>query len=300
MKKFDIALLTESRYEQPDKIDDYIADVLLEDNLLRKAFEKKGLKVVRVDWANKHFDWSSTKVAIFRSTWDYFYKAEEFNQWLAEASKLTQFVNPMETIRWNMDKHYLLDLQKNGINIPPTLFIEKREQTSLKEKFEKLNCETAILKPVVAGTARHTYKITSTNLAGHEELLQELIQKEAMLLQSFQYNIVTKGEISMVVIDGKFTHAILKKAKEGDFRVQSDFGGTVQSYTPTAHEIEFAMQVISVCNPTPYYARVDIFRDNQEQLAVGELELIEPELWFRLWPEAAQMLVTSVLKQWFE
>ena len=44
----------------------------------------------------------------------------------------------------------------------------------------------------------------------------------------------------------------------------------------------------------PIYARVDIFTDNNDELAVSEVELIEPELWFRNNPTAARILAQAV------
>ena len=40
-------------------------------------------------------------------------------------------------------------------------------------------------------------------------------------------------------------------------------------------------------SPMPAYARVDVIWNNKSELVVSELELIEPELWFRLNPHAA-------------
>jgi len=99
-----------------------------------------------------------------------------------------------------------------------------------------------------------------------------------------------------MVIDGKFTHAVLKIAKKGDFRVQDDFGGTVHNYKPTSEEIDFAERVVKACELNPIYARVDMFTDNDGQLAVSELELIEPELWFRKNPDAADKLAFAIKK----
>ena len=103
-----------------------------------------------------------------------------------------------------------------------------------------------------------------------------------MILQPFQYNIVEKGEISLMVMNGNFTHAILKIAKKGDFRVQDDFGGSVHDYNPTQEEIDFAENTVKACQEMPIYARVDVFTDNNNTLALAELELIEPELWLEI------------------
>ena len=80
-----------------------------------------------------------------------------------------------------------------------------------------------------------------------------------------------------MLIDGKHTHSILKKAKKNDFRVQDDFGGTVHQYSPSQSEIQFAKNTINSIDPIPTYARVDMIWDNNNQPAVSEIELIEPE-----------------------
>ena len=97
-----------------------------------------------------------------------------------------------------------------------------------------------------------------------------------------------------MVMGGQFTHAVLKVAKPGDFRVQDDFGGSVHDYQPTQAEMNFAEKAVSFCSPSPSLARVDIIRDNNDELAIIELEMIEPELWFRLNPKAADVLAEAI------
>ena len=122
MKKFDVVLLTENRYENPSEINDYIQNILTEDGLVQEALEKLGCKVFRTDWNNTDFDWCSTNLALFRTTWDYFYRFNEFKAWLEKVKDQTLLINCYDQLLWNLDKHYLLDLQKKGINIPPTYF----------------------------------------------------------------------------------------------------------------------------------------------------------------------------------
>jgi len=195
---------------------------------------------------------------------------------------------------WNMDKHYLNDLEKKGIHTIPTFYIEKGTKTTLQTIHKENNWNHTILKPCISGGARHTYKLNPKNLIEHEEIFQKLISEEAMMLQPFQNSIVEVGEISLVIIDGKFTHAVLKKAKKGDFRVQDDWGGTVHVYSPSQKEIEFAENAVKACIEFPVYARVDITTDNDGKLAIVELELIEPELWFRNNSRSADLLGKSI------
>jgi len=278
---FDVVILTDNRYVNPTETNWYIDQVLLEDRLLKTSLEDKGLKVCKKDWADKDFDWTTTKYAIFRTTWDYFERFEEFFSWLEKTKTKTTFINSEEIIYWNIDKHYLKDLERNGINIAPTLFIEKGDTITLSQLFEKTNWKEAVIKPAISGAARHTYRIKPKNCKEKENIFKELIQSECMLFQEFLTNITTEGEISLIMIGGKYTHAVKKKAKKGDFRVQDDHGGTVEEYHATKEEIIFAENCIKKSPFSPIYARVDIVYDNNNQPSLSELELIEPELWFR-------------------
>ena len=297
--KYDLTILTDRRYDNPSELNDYICNVILEDRLLRDALEEKGLKVFRTHWDNPDFDWTRTRYAIFRTTWDYFDRMEAFMPWLEKTAEITQFINPISLIKWNMDKHYLQDLQHNGIEIPDTVFIEKGEKRALTEIARDKNWTEFILKPAISGAARHTYRFSKTETEKFESIFTSLIANESMLLQEFQKNILTKGEVALMLFGGRFSHAVLKLARAGDFRVQDDFGGTVHNYMPTEQEIAFAEKVITNISPLPAYARVDIFWDNQGKPVVSELEMIEPELWFRKSKNAADMMASHIFKNYF-
>lgn len=290
----DVVVLTDKRYLEDSKTDPYKHNVFYEDKLVVNALKNEGLHVLRLAWDDVKFNWSFTKCVLFRSTWDYFDRFQEFSKWLNQVSKQTKLLNSESLIRWNIDKHYLLDLKGKGVHIAETYFIEKEEKTTLQELHNKLNWNETVLKPCISGAARHTYKLNPNNINEHETVFKELITEEAMMLQPFQHKIVENGEISMMVMNGKFTHAVLKIAKPGDFRVQDDFGGSVYEYKPLKEEIEFAENAVKACLELPIYARVDIFTDNEGLTALAELELIEPELWFRNNSKAAIVLASAI------
>lgn len=294
---YDVVILTDHRYLIDSKTDAYKHNAYYEDRLVYHALEQLGLRTLRLAWDDMLFDWSSTKSVLFRTTWDYFDRFEEFSQWLERISKQTLLINSEAIIRWNIDKHYLLDLQEKNIHIAESHFIEKGADVTLSQLHDILAWKETVLKPCISGGARHTYKLTSETLSARETIFQDLIANKAMMLQPFQHNIVTKGEISLMVFNGNFTHAILKKAKAGDFRVQDDFGGSVQNYSPSEAEISFAEACVQACPELPIYARVDVFEDNDGKIALTELELIEPELWFRHKPEAAIALAEGILQK---
>lgn len=296
---FDVVVLTESKYVDASPIegDWYLNNVLQEDQLVMDAIAKLGLRVCKKDWADPEFDWSSTKSILFRTTWDYFHRYDEFRLWLDSVKTKTRLFNSALQIVWNVDKHYLQDLDRYGINVPTSFFIEKGEHITLAELVSQHSLEKFVLKPCVSGAARHTYLINKAEVADHEAIFAELIAQEAMMVQAFIESIKTKGEISLMVIGGKFTHAVLKIAKPGDFRVQDDFGGTVHDYDAQADEIAFAEKVVHALPEMPAYARVDLVWDNHGDLSVSELEMIEPELWFRMNPNAADELARFIHKE---
>ena len=291
---YDVVILTESRYLNPKKTNWYIDQVLLEDNILLKELEKCNLKVIKKDWSDNKFDWKQTRYAIFRTTWDYFDKFDTFIKWFEKTKRETLFINSEEIILWNLNKSYLQELSKKGINIAKTIFVEEKQKITLEDLFKKNQFNEAIIKPSVSGAARDTFKITKKNHKKFENNFQKLIKKESFLFQEFLKDIQIFGEISIILIDGEYTHAVRKIAKKGDFRVQDDHGGTVEVYNPVKEEIEFAKLCVSKCPSQPIYARVDLIYDNKKNISLGELELIEPELWFRNNTKSAKLLAKKI------
>lgn len=294
---YDVVLLTEDRYESPAETDWYVAQILREETLLREALERRGLRVGRVSWSNPAFDWSRTKIAVFRSTWDYFVRVESFLQWLVRCETRTHLINAAPLVRWNLDKHYLLDLERAGVPIPPTRIFERSSGATLAEAFRGSGWSEAVLKPAISGAGRHTYRIGPNDVERLEGTFRELLEQEAMLLQEFRPEILQGGELSLIFIAGRFAHAARKIAKSGEFRVQDDHGGKAYPHEAAPDEIAFAAAAIEACPSAPTYARVDLLRTADARLLLMELELIEPELFFRLHPRSADMLAEALANE---
>ena len=294
MKKFDVVVLTDSRYINPLETNAYISNVLKEDELVINALKRKDLFVIKKDWNDPNFNWNNTRSVLFRSTWDYFDNFEQFKKWFDKTKNICLMINSSKTIEWNLDKHYLLDLQKHGIPIPNSEFIKRESSVDLSLLMQEKNWNEIVVKPTISGAAKNTYRLKKEDINLFNSTWKKLIYQEDFIVQEFQNNVIKKGEVAMMVIGGKYTHAVLKKAKEGDFRVQDDFGGSIAIYSPSEKMVKLAEQCTRFISPIPSYARVDIIWDNSGDLAVSELELIEPELWFRLDPNAAHKLAEHV------
>ena len=291
---WDVVVLTEARYLVEEKDDWYSRQLHAEDRYVVEALQALGLRVIRRDWADPANTSGDAQSLLFRSTWDYFDRFATFSPWLEQVSQQCQLFNPAPLLRWNVDKHYLAYLQTAGVRIVPTHIIEVGDPHTLADQLALFDDEQWILKPAVSGAARHTYRFHRQQVADYQAIYAELIAHESLLLQPFQHAITEQGELSIIVIDGKVTHAIRKTAKAGDFRVQDDHGGTVHPHEATAEEIAFAQAAVAAVPFDVVYARVDVIRDNHGQLAVMELEMVEPELFFRYCPAAAEHLARAV------
>ena len=294
MKEFDVVLLTDSRYVNPKKIDPYIQNVLKEDRLVMDGLEKLNLRTIKKDWNDTNFNWSSTKSAIFRSTWDYFDQFSNFRNWLELVKEQCYLINPYEQINWNLDKHYLLDLQKLDLPIVESVFVSKKTQLNLETISKNKNWKDIVIKPTISGAARHTYHLKNDEIKKFQDKWLSLTNSEDFMVQEFQKNILSTGEIAVMLFGGEYSHSVLKKAKKGDFRVQDDFGGSVEKINPSLEIIELAEKTVKSLKTMPIYARVDIIFDNGSNPVISELELIEPELWFRFKEESAYKLAEIV------
>ena len=296
-QRVDVALLTDRRWTAAVAAADdwYLGNILADDRLLIESLKRRGVSAARVDWADPKIDWRRFRAAVFRTTWDYFDRQAEFATWLDRVAGMTQLVNDAATVRWNLDKHYLADLALRGVPVVPTRFVERGSAAGLAAILAAEGWEEGVVKPAVSGGARHTHRFNRQSAPPLEPLISGLLAEEAFLVQPFEPGIVTHGEDTLVLVGGRFTHALTKRAKEGDFRVQDDHGGTVHPCQPEPEQIVLAEQALAACATVPSYGRVDMVRDRKGEWVVMELELIEPELWLLRHPPAADALAERIV-----
>ncbi len=259
----------------------YLSVVPDENEMLLNLFQQHGHQVELQVWDNPLVDWKAYDVVIVKSTWDYFIgKIEQFYSWLdyLESNNIP-CLNKPDLIRWNADKHYLLDIAWNGLNIVPTYIIEKNEAIDFNFLFEKFETDELIIKPCISGGAMNTMRVKQTNIEEHLPTFNNWIKEQAYLVQPLKKEIITEGEWSFVYFNGKFSHQLLKVAQEGDFRIQHFFGGKIT--TPQNNEtlIKASQEYIDRYAKDALYARVDGVWSNG-QFELMELELIEPYLFF--------------------
>jgi glutathione synthase/RimK-type ligase-like ATP-grasp enzyme len=196
-------------------------------------------------------------------------------------------LNPVSLLRWNSDKRYLAELGEKGVATIPTQLVEVLDEAALARARVKFG-EQLVIKPPVSASAYGTHLV-----GANDPVPPDAVGRE-MLVQPFFRAVAAEGEYSIMLFDGYFSHSIVKRPKAGDYRVQPHLGGTEFPCEPPAGAIELAHAALAAAPARATYARVDMVRDNDGDLAIIELELIEPALWLQHAPDGGELFAAAV------
>jgi len=263
-----------------------------DDRLLREALAASGAEATAVVWDGEQPDWGELDLCLVRSTWDYHDKHERFLTWTRRVERATALHNPAGLIAWNSDKGYLRQLAEAGVPTVPTLWIDRGSDVDPAALLAREGWEEVVVKPVVDLGAKNLHRVRAGEAA---EALAAVLARHDAMLQPFLPSLEAEGELSLIYIDGGFSHAARKRPGGGDFRVQSIWGGTVEAAEPDAAHLEVARQALSQLAEAPLYARVDLVAGLAGEPALIELELIEPNLYLSTHPPAAAALAAAAL-----
>lgn len=263
-----------------------------DDHVLITALRADGFTVEPAVW-DEPIVWESYDVVVIRSIWDYHLKYDQFLKWLAHLDQAgARVINSTDVLRWNADKHYMLDLESRGVTITPTRAVTRRDDVRLKHVLDETGWQHVVIKPTVSSTGYETWFVSAPVNAKQEAQFLEQRRKMDVLVQQFAEG-VRDGEISFVFLAGVYSHAVLKRAAGDEFRIHAEHGGTVELYVPRPAEVEWAERVMQQVTEPWSYARVDAVRGGDGMLLM-ELELLDPELFFQYEPAAAQLMIAAI------
>ena len=263
---------------------------------LHSALLRKGHTLTTPSWTDTSIDWSAFDVVVLRTTWDYASQRDRFVAWAQHVGSKTRLLNSADWVRWNTDKRYLRELEERGVATVPTVWLEPGDTPDVGEALAGWGVSKGFIKPVFGATARETLRFHADE-AGIREAqahLKRMLATEPMMLQPYLPSVERDGERSAIVIDGEITHAVVKRALPGDYRVQDDHGGTDAPVALSAAERALVSQALRVVDEPLLYCRVDMLRGSDDQPRLIELEAVEPSLFFRHGREAAIRLAEAI------
>jgi glutathione synthase/RimK-type ligase-like ATP-grasp enzyme len=269
-------------------------ELFTEDKLLQRGFEAQGFDADIVVWSQPDINWNYYDIALIRSTWDYLDQKDLFLEVLAQIEASTCILlNPLEAVRWNIDKHYLFDLERWGVPIIPTYLASHVETDTFHRIFTDKGWRTAIIKPMVGLAASYTHKVPLDELEDTLRTLKANHSQQEFMIQPFIESVVNEGEWSFIYFDRNLSHALLKKPAPNDYRVQGIYGGTIQRAEPHPDDLAQAQAILNKLPFDILQARLDFIRVDG-YLSIIEVELIEPIFSFNLVPESIERLVDAV------
>jgi len=256
----------------------YVSD---DDLILVRELEKRGHKIVPINWGAELEEFLNLDLYLVRSPLDYILDRDKFISWLEKLKILgKKIVNPFSIVRWNSDKRYLSELSAAGIPVVPTIYVKSNDAKSLLAHISGQNWTEIVIKRTISAGAHFMHRVTESEFSSFEEKFIEIRQEHPLMIQPFLNEITQTGEWSLVFFGTEFSHAVRKFAKLGDYRVQEQHGGYIQIERPPKEIISAAKKIIESLPFELAYARVDGCEVRDEFVLI-ELELIEPELFFR-------------------
>ena len=218
---------------------------------------------------------------VMRTPWDWFNHRAQFRRYLESLSSTrARVVNPPAQLLAFADKTYLPRLQARGVAVVPSEQLAPVELHRVPELLAQHEWKSAVLKPAFTANAVGARRFESVEASRViEELLAAPTDDEPWLLQPFIPSIA-EGELSFIFFGGVFSHAVRKRPRVDEWRVQDSYGGVSAPHAATPSEIEEATSMLAQSAPGTIYARVDAV-EWKGRLHLMELELVEPELFFR-------------------
>lgn len=265
-----------------------------DDDHLANSLKRLSIEPTACVWNDPTIDWSRFDAVLMRTSWDYFQHYTAFRHWLDRLPIPT--INNKHLLHWNSDKRYLLELEQHGIEIIPTRIATAH---GLRETLALLSTREVVIKPTVSGGAWHTLRGEVGEVA-FERAVAQLPQELDYMVQAFVPEIVSNGEWSLLFFDGRYSHAVIKRAATGDYRVQGQFGGSTEAIEPSAAIIASARRaltaVAAIGHADHAYVRVDgVMVD--DRFLLMELEMIEPSLFLTERPDAAECFASNLRRR---
>ena len=283
----------------PDLFDDW--------PLLRSALARSGVDATTAVWNDPGVDWAAFDLVLASGAWDNIHHVDAFLAWVdGVAASGVPVRNSPAMLRWNIDKHYLQDLERAGVPTVPTLWVEPGADSGEVAALA-LPPGEMVVKPSVSGGGYRTARYQEHEHAAARVHIAELgAAGRTAMVQPYELRVDAEGEAALVFVGGRFTHALHKEPmiRRGvgpqDNLIDNQ---VVSAATATASQLHLASRALAAAEdllgPTSY-ARVDMVETVDRGPALLELELLDPVLFMADHPQgaaAAEALAAELARQ---
>ncbi|MEU9979511.1 hypothetical protein [Streptomyces sp. NPDC051014] len=264
------------------------AQLYEEDRPLLDALARRGIDAEPAVWDDPHIRWADFDLVLVRSPWDCHSRSAEFLHWYTTVSEMTEIHNSLAVVRGNQHKGYLRTLEQQGAPVIPTAVVEKPSDAPAVAAAQGWG--EAVLKPATAMGGDGVYLLSEADT----EALEATFTGD-WIVQPFLPRIREEGELSLIYINGKASHAVRKRPAAGEIRVHESRGGSHTPHPLNQELLEVGEAVIDAAAVRgELVARVDLIRGRDGRLLLCELELTSPRVFFCHFPSAVDTLADAV------
>lgn len=263
---------------------DALADGHPDDRRTVRRAGELGVRIEFVPWRSAR-RWTEFDAVVVRTPWDYQHHLADFLALLdrIEAAGVPLH-NPSAVIRWNADKGYLREIEALGVRVVPSRFVRVESREELRRTCEEVGGGAgAVVKPRIGASGEDAFRIGGHGAddAARLDAAAAALTGREVIVQPFLRSVVEVGEWSATFLDGAVSHLFRKLPGAGEFRSQEEHGGRVEEVEDTHGFLEWIRD--ATCR-VPHlrgllFHRVDALLDDDGRWCLGELELIEPELY---------------------
>lgn len=252
---------------------------------LDAALAARGIRSRWACWDDESVDWAEADLVTARATWDYVGRRDEFLAWAERIGP--RLVHGPDVFRWNTDKRYLVTLAEAGVAVVPTVLA--RTEAEVRAILRRAG--PCVVKPAVGADGLGVERVDTPDWVARGTgpwVVQPLVE-----------SVLTEGETSVFVIDGRAVAQLRKTPADGEIRVHEQYGGRTVA---VAMDDEAVSVAAAACDAAGrllgtdlVYARVDLLRHGG-RLVVHELEVTEPGLYLDVMPENAAPFADAVAR----
>jgi glutathione synthase/RimK-type ligase-like ATP-grasp enzyme len=249
------------------------------------ALDQAGIEATMAVWDDPGVPWGDFDLVVVRSTWDYTARHGAFLEWAASVPRLA---NPFAVLAWNTDKHYLADLERAGVPVIETRWLEPGDPPTFFDR-------PFVVKPAVGAGSRDAqrYEPGETGAAAEHVARLHAAGTTAMV-QPYLEEVERGGEQAVIFIGGHFSHGVRKEAMLGEARLGREERISARAPSDQALAIaRYALSVLPFRSPL-LYARIDLLEGDGGAPVVLEAELTEPSLFLSHDAQAPTRLADAV------
>jgi hypothetical protein len=260
-----------------------------------EALAVRGMCAEVAVWDDPEVEWERYPVVVTHSTWDWVGRCDEFSGWLRARQARSQLANPARLLDWSADKAYLGELASRGVAVPAGMRVGRGGEVDAGALRARLGSGPLVVKPSVGGGGHRVWRCADADEA--VGVARTSLAGEPVLVQAFEPSVVTDGEYSAVFIDGRLSHVVRKRPRDGDFRVHRRYGASRELVGHQLWIDSYGRRLLSLLSDVPLYARIDFLLPQPGCPVLMELEMLEPDLYLRDDAGAAGRLAEALARR---